>query len=192
MPGNSTRPSRRCSPRWSRRHPPSTPITTRRSSCQDWVTHCSTAGSSCLRTWRAIPCPTASRSKYRGYIMNAVENELVQRYGFKRDQIGSAGLHIVTTFSKRKTAALYWAVHSARTMMQQYGQPLPWYAHVGVILENPKTGGIEASYGGPSYTAKHCKKLYCMLDMAMQSRNQVGSSFKPYVLAAAVKQGMNV
>jgi membrane peptidoglycan carboxypeptidase len=28
--------------------------------------------------------------------------------------------------------------------------------------------------------------------MAMQSRNQVGSSFKPYVLATAVKEGMNV
>ncbi len=135
---------------------------------------------------------TASWSGYRGYIMTAVENELVQRYHFQRDQIGSAGLHIVTTFSKRKTAALYWAVHQARKMMQHYGQPLPWYAHVGVILENPKTGGIEASYGGPDFTAKQCQRLYCNLDMAMQSRNQVGSSFKPYVLAAAVKQGMNV
>lgn len=134
----------------------------------------------------------ASWGGARGYIMQAVENELENIYGFKASQIGSAGLHIVTTVSQRKMQALYSAVGEAKKMMRQYGQPLPWYAHIGAILENPKTGAIEASYGGPNWNIKHCVKLYCHYDMAMVSRNQVGSSFKPYVLAAAVKQGMNV
>src|SRR5215475_4687437 len=40
-------------------------------------------------------------------------------------------------------------------------------------------------YGGQDYNKTQ-------FDNALQSRNQVGSSFKPYVLATAVKQGMNV
>jgi membrane peptidoglycan carboxypeptidase len=134
----------------------------------------------------------ANWSGFRGYIMDAVRRELQSTYGYSADQIGSAGLHIVTTYSMRKMAALYSAVYEARKMMRQYGRPLPWYAHIGAVLENPKTGAIEASYGGPDFTAKHCKKIQCNYDMALVSRNQVGSSFKPYVLAAAVKQHMNV
>ncbi len=134
----------------------------------------------------------ASWSGARGYIMWAVERELQQTYHIDLSQIGSLGLHIVTTIDRRKMSALYSAVGEAKKMMRQYGQPLPWYAHIGAILENPKTGAIEASYGGPNYDAKHCKRISCKFDMAMQSRNQVGSSFKPYVLAAAVKKGMNV
>ena len=134
----------------------------------------------------------ASWTGFRGYIMNAVMTELENKYGYKASQISSAGLQIVTTYNLRKMRALYAAVAEAKHMMRQYGRPLPWYAHVGVILENPKTGAVEASYGGPGWNAKHCKRLACQYDMSMVSRNQVGSSFKPYVLAAAIKQGMNV
>src|SRR5262249_15261967 len=50
-------------------------------------------------------------------------------------------------------------------------------------------GAIMAMYSGPNYNGKDC---HCQFDNALQSRNQVGSSFKTYVLATAVKQGMNV
>jgi len=135
----------------------------------------------------------ANWSGFRGYIMNAVARELMQPpYNYQYDQIFTAGLHITSTFSLPKMRALYAAVREAKNMMRQDRQALPWYAHVGAILENPRTGAIEASYAGPDYTAKHCKRINCQWDMAMQSRNQVGSSFKPYVLAAAVKEHMNV
>ena len=62
---------------------------------------------------------------------------------------------------------------------------LPSYVHIGAVLENPANGAILAMYGGQNYK----KTQY---DNALQSRNQVGSSFKPYVLSTAVKQGMNV
>jgi membrane peptidoglycan carboxypeptidase len=131
-------------------------------------------------------------SGFRGYIMTAVQNELQNKYGYKLDEISTEGLHITTTFSLRKMHALYAAVAEAKRMMRQGGQAFPMWGRIGAILESPKNGGIEAMYGGPNYTAKHCKKLDCQFDTAMVSRNQVGSSFKPYVLAAAVKQGMNV
>jgi membrane peptidoglycan carboxypeptidase len=134
----------------------------------------------------------ANWSGFRGYIMNAVMNELENKYGYSAKTINSGGLQIVTTYNLRKMRALYSAVAEAKHMMREYGQPLPWYAHIGAVLENPKTGAIEASYGGPGWNSKNCAKFYCHYDMAMQSRNQVGSSFKPYVLAAAVQEGMNV
>jgi membrane peptidoglycan carboxypeptidase len=134
----------------------------------------------------------ASWTGARGYVMQAVLNELENTYGFTAKQIDSAGLQIVTTVSERKMSALYAAVGEAKRMMRQYGQPLPWYAHIGAILENPKNGAIEAWYGGPDFNAKHCNKVKCQYDMALTARNQVGSSFKPYVLATAVTQGMNV
>ncbi|HEX9515376.1 MAG TPA: transglycosylase domain-containing protein [Streptosporangiaceae bacterium] len=134
----------------------------------------------------------ANWSGFRGYIMTAVQTELERTYGYSADQISSAGLHIVTTFNLRKMRALYSAVAEAKRLMRNSGQRLPSWAHVGAILENPRNGAIEAMYGGPNFTARNCKKIACQYNTAMLSRNQVGSSFKPYVLAAAVKQGMNV
>ena len=69
--------------------------------------------------------------------------------------------------------------------MKEGGRALPWYAHVGAVLEQPSTGAIVAMYSGPGYNAPHCAKIKCQFDMALQNREQVGSSFKPYVLATA-------
>ena len=66
---------------------------------------------------------------------------------------------------------------------------LQHWVRTGAVLEDVKSGAILAMYGGPNYNQKHCD---CQFDNALQSRNQVGSSFKTYVLATAVKQGMNV
>jgi membrane peptidoglycan carboxypeptidase len=71
------------------------------------------------------------------------------------------------------------------------------------VLENPQTGAIEAFYGGPGYpgarydgygrriSVRECNVIHCQENMAIYAREQVGSSFKPYVLAAAVANGMN-
>ena len=137
---------------------------------------------------------------YRGYIMQAVLNELVQTYGYSKEQLNTKGLHIVTTFSKPLMDSLYATVSQNRALMKAGTPPsppfgahvgcgpkgcLPSYVRVGAVLENPANGAILAMYSGQNYK----KTQY---DNALQSRNQVGSSFKPYVLATAVKQGMNV
>ncbi len=148
-----------------------------------------------LKSFPKVDPPSVAQanwSGYRGYIMNAVRTELETTYGFTPEQISSDGLQITTTISWRKMKALYAAVAEAKHMMRVDGQALPMWARIGAVLENPKNGAIEAWYGGPNYTAKNCKKLGCQYDTALQSRTQVGSSFKPYVLATAVSQGMNV
>jgi membrane peptidoglycan carboxypeptidase len=129
---------------------------------------------------------------YRGYIMQAVEGELKNTYGYTQQEIDTRGLKIVTTFNEPMMNALYRAVNENKQQMKNGGAALPWYAHVGAVLEKPGAGAILAMYAGPGYNARNCAKLDCQLNMALESRNQVGSSFKPYVLATAVTQGMNV
>ena len=102
-------------------------------------------------------------------------------------------------------AALYAAVRDNRRTIDASAIPFdPTYMHVGAVLEDPATGAIQALYPGPGYpgakyngtgkviTASYCKKIACEVNMAVYNREQVGSSFKPYILSAAVKQGMNV
>jgi membrane peptidoglycan carboxypeptidase len=129
---------------------------------------------------------------YKGYIMQQVESELENTYGFTEQEIDTRGLKIVTTFNLAMTRELYAAVNRNVAQMRAEGAPLPWYAHVGAILERPGTGAILAMYGGPSYSAARCARIFCQLNMATENREQVGSSFKPYVLATAVSEGMDV
>ncbi len=134
----------------------------------------------------------ASWQGYKGYIMAAVESELKDTYGYTEQEIDTGGLKIVTTFNQRLMSALYQAVDQNLAQMKADGQALPNYAHIGAVLEKPGTGAILAMYGGPSFTAKNCARINCQWNMALQNREQVGSSFKPYVLATAVSQGMDV
>ena len=131
---------------------------------------------------------------YRGYIMQAVENELIEHLplhpGADR-QWRPAHRHHVRPAHDEHAVRVGGAERGADG---QYGGALPWFAHVGAVLEQPGTGQIWAMYSGPSFSepAATCKKINCQYDMALQNREQVGSSFKPYVLALARTQGMSV
>ena len=129
---------------------------------------------------------------YDSYILDLVRNELGGRvYKFSSAQIDNGGLRIVTTISKPMMDRLYSAVNQNEKLMAADGGALPWYALVGAELQNPQTGAIVAFYGGPgaNVPARYCHDCS---DNTVLTREQVGSSFKPYVLATAVQQGMNV
>jgi membrane peptidoglycan carboxypeptidase len=149
---------------------------------------------------KTVPPFNNTWNGYRGYIMQAVQSELEQTYGYTLNQINTKGLHIVTTFKKSLMNQLYTTVNQNRALMKHDEPPplaagvtvgcgqagcLPKFVHIGAVLEQPGTGAILAMYSGANYS----KNQY---DDALQSRNQVGSSFKPYVLSTAVSQGMNV
>ena len=135
-----------------------------------------------------------SWSGFRGYIMTAVLNELENTYHYTQTQIDDSGLRVITTFSKPMMNQLYATVNAEKRQMRLDGKALPGYAHVGAVLEQPQTGQIWAMYSGPNFDAasKQCNRIRCQWDMALQNREQVGSSMKPYVLALARQQGMNV
>jgi membrane peptidoglycan carboxypeptidase len=138
------------------------------------------------------------------YVMDVVKNELTGVYGYSESQLLNGGYKIVTTIDPVKMRALYQAVIAEKQQMAAGGEPLQSYMHIGAVLENPQTGAIEAFYGGPGYpgakydgyghriTVRECNVIHCEVNMAIYAREQVGSSFKPYVLSAAVAAGMNV
>jgi len=144
------------------------------------------------------------------YVMNVVTNELENplTYHMSESELFNGGYRIVTTVDPAKMNALYAAVQDQEDQMSAYGnEGLQSYMHVGALLEDPsgpQAGGIEAMYAGPGYagskyngvgkviTAKECGVIHCQDNMAVYNQEQVGSSFKPYILATAVKEGMDV
>ena len=136
--------------------------------------------------------------------MFMVRNELEQVYKLSWSQIYDGGYIIRTSIDDTKMKALYQAVISNEASINASAYPFESYMHVGAVLVDPATGAIQALYPGPGYpgykyngvgrviTARECAKIVCENNLAVYSREQVGSSFKPYILATAVKQGMNV
>ena len=155
--------------------------------------------SAALQKFPAIVPPVNNTwNGYRGYIMQAALNELENTYGYSLGRINTGGLHVVTTFNQDLMASLYSTVRQADSLMRHCTPPallsaaaratctgLKHWVRTGAVLEQVKTGAILAMYSGQNYNKSQ-------FDNALQSRNQVGSSFKTYVLATAVKQGMNV
>jgi membrane peptidoglycan carboxypeptidase len=140
------------------------------------------------------------------YVLAMVKSELEQVYHFSQAQIDDGGYVIHTSIDDAKMKELYAAVSENEATIDEDSSEFPFrsFMHVGAVLENPVNGQIQAMYPGPGYvgwkyngtgkviTQKECNEIRCNLNLAWQSREQVGSSFKPYILAAAVKQGMNV
>jgi len=130
---------------------------------------------------------------YRGYIMNLVANELAANYNIKvtTAQLGNMGLQIHTTINERLMNRLYSAINQDKREMASLGVHLPSYVNISAVLEKPGTGKILAFYGGLGFGVKHCKRLHCSFNNILAGE-PVGSSFKPYVLATAISQGMDV
>ncbi len=140
------------------------------------------------------------------YVMTMIKSELTQIYGFSQQQIDDGGYVIRTSLNDAKMEALYQAISQNEATIDEDSSVYPFksYMHVGAVLENPGNGEIDALYPGPGLTGmkyngtgpvitkKKCKEIACNVNLAWQAREQVGSSFKPYVLATAVKQNMNV
>jgi membrane peptidoglycan carboxypeptidase len=138
------------------------------------------------------------------YIMDEVRYELEGLFHKTDADLDNGGYKIVTTIDPVKMKALYAAVQNQEDLMKAQGESLQWYMHVGAVLENPADSSIEALYPGPGFPGskyngvgprisdKECAKIDCKYNMAVYNREQVGSSFKPYILATAVAQGMNV
>ena len=142
------------------------------------------------------------------YLMNMVEQQLEAPnadggYDLSQQKIDTGGYQIRTTFSQAKMKTLAQTISQEKAQMRQDAaetgtEPFQSYDRIGAVLEDAKTGGILAIYGGQGWPTSQSKKALdrcnatnCYLNTA-EDAEQVGSSFKPYVLATAVSQGMSV
>jgi membrane peptidoglycan carboxypeptidase len=115
-----------------------------------------------------------------GFLLKAVENELLAK-GFPDQVITGGGLKVITTFDKADQEAAA-EVAKAQTLQAAGGNAKTAKSlHAGIASVDNATGGVLALYGGP--------------DFVKNSRNwattprQTGSTFKPYTLTAALREG---
>ncbi|CAL9496422.1 transglycosylase domain-containing protein [Streptomyces sp. enrichment culture] len=115
-----------------------------------------------------------------GYIVNHSEET-----GITQDKLQQGGYSIYTTFDKKKVKALEDAVKKVRKENIDPKKRPDKDTHVqfGGASVDPETGAIRAIYGGEDAT-KH------FTNNADETGAQVGSTFKPFVLAAAMTWGV--
>jgi penicillin-binding protein 1A len=107
------------------------------------------------------------------YFVNYVKQQLIERYG-TRDVFGG-GLNVSTTIDLRLQKLARWAIESV--LREPYGPS------AGLVAIRPRTGEIVAMYGGDNFRQSQ-------FNLAVQGERQPGSSFKPFVLATALKEGI--
>ncbi|MDC0768467.1 transglycosylase domain-containing protein [Streptomyces sp. HD] len=123
-----------------------------------------------------------------GYLVDLANSYLVNNSkdtGITEQKLRDGGLSIYTTFDKKKVNELEKAVKKVQKASIKPKERPETDTHVqfGGASVSPATGAIEAIYGGEDAT-KH------FTNNANETGAQVGSTFKPFVLAAAMKWGV--
>ncbi len=109
------------------------------------------------------------------YFLNAVRNELAEEYG--DEAIYEGGLRIYTTLDPGLQEAASTAVDTI--VNPEAGDP-----SASLVSVDPATGAVRAMVGGSDFEQ-------VKFNLATQAHRQAGSSFKPFVLAEAVHQGIS-
>ncbi|MHC3470299.1 transglycosylase domain-containing protein [Streptomyces sp. 7R007] len=120
-----------------------------------------------------------------GYLVDLAKAYLINNTNISADDLQKGGYSIYTTFDKKKVNELETAVKNVEKANIKPKQRPKTDTHVqfGGASVDPQTGAIKAIYGGEDAT-KH------FTDNADSTGAQVGSTFKPFVLAAAMKWGV--
>ncbi|MFF4169912.1 transglycosylase domain-containing protein [Streptomyces sp. NPDC001744] len=135
-----------------------------------------------------FPVPQAARSAptlsgQRGYLVRAVEDHLTGRGIVDEKTLAAGGFRITTTLEPAAQDALVRAVEDrVVSRLDPARRPADRYVRVGAAAVDPATGKVLAMYGGVDYTRQY-------VNNATRRDYQVGSTFKPFVLAAAVQNG---
>ncbi|WP_318198023.1 transglycosylase domain-containing protein [Streptomyces sp. MCL20-2] len=123
--------------------------------------------------------PSNGLSGQRGYIVQAVEDYLNRRGILDAKTLATGGYRITTTLDKAKQDAFVKAVADNVTAKTSADRAADRNVRVGGASIVPETGKVVALYGGIDYTKQYVSN-------ATRRDYQVGSIFKPFVLASAV------
>ncbi|MEW2547166.1 transglycosylase domain-containing protein [Streptomyces sp. NPDC047002] len=124
----------------------------------------------------------AGLSGQRGYVVEAVKDYLTSNKIIDEDTLASGGYRITTTLQRSKQDALVQAVDDNVNSKLDKDRKADRNVRVGGASVDPATGDVVALYGGIDYTKQY-------VDNATRRDYQVGSTFKPFVLASAIQNG---
>ncbi len=109
-----------------------------------------------------------------GYFANYVVQQLVDEYGTRG--VYGGGLEVKTTLDLRLQEIGHRAI--ARWLEDEEGPS------AALVAVDPRDGAIKAMIGGSNFRESQ-------FNLAVQGERQAGSAFKPFVLAAALREGIN-
>ncbi len=108
------------------------------------------------------------------YFVNYVKQQLIEQYGTRR--VFGGGLNVQSTIDLRLQKLARRAIE---TVLKEPNGP-----SAALVSIRPTTGEVVAMYGGDNFRQSQ-------FNLAVQGERQPGSSFKPFVLATALKQGIS-
>jgi membrane peptidoglycan carboxypeptidase len=115
----------------------------------------------------------------KGFLYERVKNALTGM-GYSEQDIEYGGLKVYTTWDKTLQDKAQQTVEA-----DLKAKRMPSNTRVGLVSMDPTKGEILAAYGGKDFIKRE-------VDDAYYATAQVGSSFKPYVLAAALKNDISL
>ncbi|MGW5025002.1 transglycosylase domain-containing protein, partial [Streptomyces albidoflavus] len=120
-------------------------------------------------------------SGQRGYLVQAVDAYLVSHGVVSEAQLAKGGHRITTTLVKGHQDALVKAVDDKLiSKLDKKERKADRNVRAGGVAIDPDTGKVLAMYGGIDYTEQY-------VNNATRRDYQVGSTFKPFVLTAALQ-----
>ncbi|MEU8549928.1 transglycosylase domain-containing protein [Streptomyces roseoverticillatus] len=129
------------------------------------------------------PKPATNRAGQIGYLTDLADNYVVAHSGISKTQLDRGGYQIYTTFDRQKVETLSKAVEEVRKAnIKPDVRERDKFVQFGGASVDPKTGKIVAIYGGENALEHYTNN-------ADYTGVQVGSTFKPFVLAAAMTHG---
>ena len=133
-----------------------------------------------LRRAERAPLPKAKDVRLPGiqgpapYFANYAKQQLISKYGTRR--VFGGGLNVQTTLDLHLQRLARRAIESVLTE--------PDSPAAALVAIRPRTGEIVAMYGGDNFRESQ-------FNLAVQGERQAGSSFKPFVLATALREGIS-
>ncbi|MGW2224117.1 transglycosylase domain-containing protein [Streptomyces formicae] len=131
------------------------------------------------------PRSNADLAGQTGYLVDLAKAYVIKNTNITADQLQQGGYEIHTTFDRKKVKELEKSVNKVRKekLNTKLRPKKDTHVQFGGASVDPKDGAIRAIYGGEDAT-KH------FTNNADQTGAQVGSTYKPFVLAAAFKYGV--
>ncbi len=123
---------------------------------------------------------------YGQYFKEEVRQELVARFGWER--VSQGGLRVFTTIDldmqKAAEAEVMRALEDIEKRQGRRRNPDGEPLQAALVALDPATGDVRAMVGGRDFSQSSFNR-------SMQARRQPGSSFKPFVYAAALEAGFS-
>ena len=126
-----------------------------------------------------------------GFICQAVQHSL-STHGFDEARLDAGGYRVITTIGKKEEDAAIQAMNDQGGTYQRSG---PDKGREGAMVSIvPGDGAIRAMYGGSEYcpAKKHPDSCTDLTGLASSYGRPPGSSFKPYTVIAALKEGISL